>query len=166
MRKKIVMFGIALLLASGVIGCSRGAAATTTDIAITTEHFPDEVFREYLYNEFDTNKNHILEESEILAIHEIVLDNVDIESFRGIGLLSNLESLKISYGIAQSLDVSDCKALRIVNLKSLPITELNVNGCEKLEELYCYYGYLSSLDVSECRKLKRLSCEANYLAEL
>ena len=90
MRKKIVMFGIALLLASGVIGCSRGAAAVTTDIAITTEHFPDEVFREYLYNEFDTNKNHILEESEILAIHEIVLDNVDIESFRGIGLLSNL----------------------------------------------------------------------------
>jgi Leucine-rich repeat (LRR) protein len=49
---------------------------------------------------------------------------------------------------------------------SFHATNLNVNGCTELTELYCYYNQLTSLDVSNNTKLTSLHCGYNQLTGL
>ncbi len=46
------------------------------------------------------------------------------------------------------------------------ILEIDLTGCDKLEELFCYRNNLTSLDVSMCTNLRALVCQENNIKHL
>ncbi len=66
-----------------------------------------------------------------------------------------------------SVDASHNKDLERLDLDDLnSLQSLNVNGCSKLEYLWCYSNQLTSLDLSSCTKLYELNCGDNHLTSL
>ena len=63
-------------------------------IAINSENFPDEVFREYVKTNFDIDKDGFLSENEICSVVEISLNEKDISDLTGIEYFTHLKVLK------------------------------------------------------------------------
>ena len=80
MKKAMVWIGVALGVALGSVGCSDRKATLGNDIPITSENFPDEVFRKYLADEFDLDKSGTLEESELQEVRKVGLKDSDLRS--------------------------------------------------------------------------------------
>ena len=161
-----------------------------------TKAFPDEIFRSYVLNNFDTNRNGIISEEEALNVKKIVVEWSRISSLEGIQYFPNLEyllcrsnpltSLDVSKNIAltyldcsenrlTSLDVSKNIALTYLDCSENRLTSLDVSGCNALTRLRCgifFYDYfhdsygLTSLDVSSCTALTELACYGNRLTSL
>ena len=138
---------------------------TPIEIPIDSEHFPDDIFREYVENEFDNNKNGYLSNSEVDAV-TIDVCNMGISSLVGIEYFDKLESLYCFTNNLTSLDVSNCAALRILNCAENNLTSLDVSNCTALVFLYCDDNNLTSLDVRNCTALKQLWCAENNLTSL
>lgn len=77
---------------------------------------------------------------------------------------SSLKSLKTK-GLS-SLDVTNCKRLETISVRSGDITSLDVSNLPRLEELNCAQNKLTSLKISNCRNLRSLYCSNNMLEEL
>ncbi len=65
-----------------------------------------------------------------------------------------------------SLDASNCTSLENIDCKISSLTSLNINGCNKLERLYCGDNNLSTLDASNCVNLLSLDCYSNKLTSI
>ena len=75
-------------------------------------------------------------------------------------IISNkIEEINIESNQLQSIDVSECPALKIFNCENNPLTELVIEGCRQLENLRCYHTLI-------CREIpewfKQLSNFAHY----
>lgn len=185
--------GLAVLGMTTVIGmllCGTGgpaAYAADGDVAIDAVNFPDEVFREYVQTEFDSDRNGILSLAECAAVSRIGLSGSNISDLQGISFFANLTKLNCSDNNLSSLDVSrntnltelyfmrnNLSSLDIssnVNLRALDckinnITSLNVNENPDLTSLDCSFNNISSLDVSQNVNLKYLNCSGNSISSL
>ena len=163
------------------------ALAEGDEISIEAS-FPDEVFRDYVRNEIDTDGNGSLSETEISAVAEIELNSLEISDLSGIKRFTALEelscydtkltSLDLSGCTAltnlycgennqlMSLDVSNCTALEYLDCEENQLTSLNVSNCTVLGQLECTENQLTSLDVSSCTALHYLDCDDNELESL
>ncbi|MBR1935821.1 MAG: hypothetical protein IJ835_07215 [Muribaculaceae bacterium] len=92
-------------------------------------------------------------------------DSKLITDLSGIKQLEMLEELKVGGHKLETLDVSYMPNLRLLhcdNQKSASkLTELNVEGCESLYQLYCDNNDLSDIDVSTLESLKMIRCNNN-----
>ena len=140
-----------------------------------TKAFPDEIFRSYVLNNFDTNRNGIISEEEALNVKKIVVEWSRISSLEGIQYFPNLEYLLCRSNPLTSLDVSKNIALTYLDCSENRLTSLDVSGCNALTRLRCgifFYDYfhdsygLTSLDVSSCTALTELACYGNRLTSL
>lgn len=76
-------------------------------IAIDEEHFPDEVFREYLKDNFDKDGDGNFSQGEIDSVTSIDVNGKhEIKSLVGISHFSSLKSLNCKWVALTSLDVS------------------------------------------------------------
>lgn len=114
-------------------------------VAINAVNFPDENFRAYVSQEFDTDGNEILDSGEIVAVRDMNVGNYDIDDLTGIEYFYKLNKLDCSQNNLSSLDMS---------------------GNPSLMYLYCWQNNLSSLDVSHNPHLSRLWCHENHLGVL
>ncbi|KXO14824.1 hypothetical protein HMPREF3189_01472, partial [Clostridiales bacterium KA00134] len=103
-------------------------------VKIDEVNFPDEIFREYVKKEFDTDNNEVLSQEECDNVEKINIsqpfgteDSKKVKSLKGLDLFKNLNGLYCDNNQLTSLDVS-----------KNPV----------LEVLYCNYNQLTSLDVS------------------
>lgn len=69
-------------------------------------------------------------------------------------------------GLVGRLDLSECSALRRVDLPSNSITKLRVSACPELTYLVCSFNELDALDAAGCSSLIFLHCMGNRLTEL
>lgn len=139
---------------------------------------PDEALRTYLLENFDRDGDLKLSKEEAAAITELVCEQMDIASLRGIEHMPNLEVLDISYNkIAGELDLSGFDKLKQLDCDHNPLTAVKVAGCAGLESLkandcfvmneYMQTVYtLARIDLTGCVALKSLNFEDNCLTEL
>ena len=143
--------------------------------------FADEVFREYIYDNFDTNHDGFLSRTEALSITNINVCTDNIESVDEIRFFPNLRELHcygtltntntntnnvVSHGKLKSLDVSGNPSLTYLECKFNQLTRLDVSKNTSLTLLYCSSNQLTSLDVTQNPSLTRLECYSNQLTRL
>ena len=132
--------------------------------------FPDDTFRQYVLDSFDTNHDGDLSDSECDAVTTIIVDTERISSLLGVELFPNLESLtcrsNTGNGHLTSLDVTHNTHLTYLNCLGNQLSDLDVSQNPDLRYLNCYHNQLSALDVSNNHLLEDLRCYYNNLSVL
>ncbi len=128
--------------------------------------FPDENFRAYVFENFDTNQDHFLSQEECNAVTVIDVDDKSIASLEGIACFGNLATLKCMGNELTTLDLSHNTALVALNCVLNQLTSLDVTNNPLLSTLSCWSNQLTSLDVSHNTALTYLGCHFNQLASL
>lgn len=62
--------------------------------------------------------------------------------------------------------IGNFTGLILFNCHKNLLTELDMSGCDVLEELYCSHNQLTSLNITRNPKLKKIECSGNKLASL
>ena len=185
MRKVLRMTVIACCLA--LLWCSVAGAADSAGVAINEANFPDEIFREYVSTNFDTDSSDTLSDEEINAVTVIGVYDSGISSLKGIEYFTaltelycgrnNLTELDVSkntelrellcnYSHLTALDVSSNTALVELDIGSNDVRALDVSNNLALESLVFGQNQLTELDVSNNTYLSYLDCSENRLAAL
>ena len=106
------------------------------------------------------------------------INEADFSSYPGMGMwdnqfssltlsyCDNLESLITYMNPIQTLDVSQCPNLQILDCSYSDLTSLNVTQNKELVSLQCYGNAISTLDVTQCTNLVELNAKANQLSTL
>ena len=163
------------------------ANVSAASVSIDENNFPDEIFRNYVYSNFDQNKDHKLSSSEINMVQEIYVDSMGITSLVGVEYFANLSVLYCKGNALSSLDISAntklttlvCSNNSITELDSSNNTLLSALDCRnnRIEELSldnnqelvgvdCSYNQLKDLDLSHNYKLYMLRCNNNHISSL
>lgn len=139
-------------------------------VEIGAENFPDEVFRQYVRDNFDTDRDGKLSLEECGAVTAIDVSGSEsadggMTSLKGIEIFADLHDLNCgnNSGLTE-LDVSANKGLTILDCRNIPITSLDVSSSAKLEQLYCSDTEITTLDLSANTALSNLYCGGCGLA--
>ncbi|MBR3057223.1 MAG: DUF4214 domain-containing protein [Clostridiales bacterium] len=142
------------------------------------KNFPDPVFREYVSDKFDLDKDGKLSKSEAANATDIRVEGMHISDLRGIEYFTRLYALYCSLTNITSLDVSKNLNMRDLYFAGSSITELDISKNTAIERVYGGVALqnlklgkntnltelnvanspLETLDVSGCPALIYLSC--------
>lgn len=177
-RCAMAVFVIFSILSSKII--------VKADSDISLDVFTDDVFRQYISEEFDTDDDGFLSQEEISTITDLNMDGSEAQSLEGIKNLTSLKNLYFSEGSLESLDVSGMENLECVIAIGDDIETVDVSGCDSLVSLYinfnsienltlenmpaletvwCDNNGMTSFEISDCESLKDLDCDFNSLIE-
>ena len=148
------------------MGALPTLADGTGDIGVDEIHFPDELFREYVAENADTDGDGLLSAEEIADVHGIHVRFHGIQDLTGIEHFTALAYLDCSANSLTSLDVSKNAALQSLVCYSNQLTELDVSKNTALSELNCGDNQLTALDVTANGALRSLRCSDNQLTAL
>ena len=143
----------------------NGIAVQSAGVAIDDANFPDANFRTIVEN-YDTNKDSSLSDTEIAAVEEIDCSYKAITNLKGIEYFTALKRLNCESNQLTTLDVSKNKALTYLDCGDNKLTTLDVSKNTALTRLYCLYNQLTTLDVSKNTTLTELNCKYNQLTSL
>lgn len=164
MRKRLLSI---LLLCCMVLTLLPTAAFAADDVVIDETNFPDEGFRQYVKDKFDTNKDDTLSADEIAEAKEIFVEGKPITSFKGIEYFTALTNLECSRTKLTSLDTSHNKKLGYLRCNYIPdLTTLNVSQNTELKVLCCNDNALADLNLTNNSALETLECGDNELTTL
>ncbi len=165
-------------------------AAAATPVELNETNFPDPVFRDYLKETFDFNRNNIVDVSEMKFAKKIMPDEdlrPQIKSVKGIELFPELDTLIINDSPIDTIDISrnpQLKALDISDtgvssldvthnpdLKILKFDRTKVNKIDlthnpNLQHLYCLVAPVTELDLSQNPELQFLDCSGTSISKL
>ena len=102
---KRIIYIILILSALLLTSCVR-TKLNYGDLKIDSWNFPDEIFREFVSENFDTDKNGGLSAEEIEAVTEISIVSKEVSSLEGVKIFTNLRCLECADNNLKSLDVS------------------------------------------------------------
>ena len=142
------------------------ACAGCGELAINAVNFPDEVFRAYVNDYFDTKDDDVLTAEEIAAVEQMIVSNMGIKDLTGVEHFTALTDLDCSENQLTSLDVSRNTALTDLHCDNNQLTSLDVSQNTALTDLDCSENQLTSLDVSRNTALITLICDYNKLTSL
>ena len=143
----------------------NGIAVQSAGVAIDNTNFPDANFRTVVEN-FDTNKDGSLSDTEIAAVEEIECVSKKISDLTGISHFTALKSLKCRNNQLTTLDVSKNTSLKILKCNYNQLTTLDVSKNTALTELRSNINQLTTLDVSKNTALTFINCDRNKLTTL
>ena len=135
-------------------------------IEINSTNFPDANFRSYVANDFDTDANGSLSESEINAVTAIYAAEMNISDLTGIEYFTKLEKLYCWSNQLTTLDLSKNTALRYLSCHGNQLTSLNITKNTALEYLDCNGNQLPGLNLTKNTALTELDCGGNPLTSL
>lgn len=173
-----IAFIFAVLMAGGSMVNVHAAEPAQTDVKIDTQNFPDETFRKYVTQHFDSNKDGALSPEEIAAAKTVNLaDNDSVESVRGIELLPALTEINVSGTAVSGIDVTKNPELKKLNASmcytfdedynmDYLLTSIDVTKNPKLEYLDITYSKIDKLDVSKNPNLEELHAFVTNLSEV
>ena len=136
------------------------------EVVINELRFPDEIFRTYVLENFDTNKSGTLSKDELDAVKEIYLNGKNISSLKGVEYFTELKSLYCSSNKLTDLDITKNLYLKELYCHENQLTALNVSNNTALTRLYCSKNQLTDLDVSKNIALEGINCDGNQLTAL
>ena len=127
---------------------------------------PDAIFKSYLLENFDMDKDGEISKEEALEIKEIICLQLDIASVKGIESFPNLEILNCMNNKITSLDVSNNLKLKELSFSDNNIGTIDVSNNTLLTKLFYINCGLSDLDVKANTELLELNCSDNMLTDL
>ena len=163
------------VMSVGIGSCTITAKATSGVSASCTCNvvgnppvfvFEDNVFKNYIYSNFDKNNDGFLSREEVLLVTNISCRESAISSLSGIEYFPNVRWIYCDGNRLTSLDVSSNPALQYLCCHDNQLTSLDVSRNSALESLICYDNQLTSLDISRNSALETLNCNGNQLTSL
>ena len=132
-------------------------------VEIAEETFPDEIFRKYVIENFDTDQpDGKLSVYEVQRSKDVLMDGEEgepsmVASLKGIEYLSNVQFIRINYSLVEDLDVSNNPELEVLAIEHTNIDNIDLSNNEKMRILECspsvkvtgYNGSISTLE-SNC----------------
>ncbi len=112
---------------------------SVSGVIINEQNFPDEYFRTIVSEDFDTDQNGILSDTEIAAAESVTINDKNTKTLKGVEFLTELTSLDCSNFVDSSGNVGS-----IAN----KLTSLDLSKNTKLYKLICSGNQLTSLDLS------------------
>ncbi len=167
--KKLATVLAAAVLTAGSVPVTAFAA---DGVAVDETHFPDAIFRAYVSENCDTDKDGVLSNEEIAAVTWIELSvSIDatenlITTFKGVEYFTALTNLHVAGNPIKELDVSKNTALTKLGCEFCELSSLDVSKNTALTSLECYHNNIAKLDLSNNKSLTRLVCHDNQLEEL
>ena len=155
-----------LYFPDGTFDIDLTAHAAEGDVAINETNFPDEAFRNYVDENFDTTNDDTLDAAEIAMVTSIAVYDMGISDLKGVEYFTALTDLYCGSNQLTSLDVSKNTALTKLHCESNQLTSLDVTNNTALTNLDCHSNQLTSLDVSKNMALTDLYCYSNQLTSL
>ena len=137
-----------------------------SNITINKSNFPDDIFRQYVLNNCDADKNQSLSDQEIAGVTTLFINNMDIADLTGIGYFTALNRLICEDNKLTALDVSKNTALTKLDCGRNQLTALDLSHNTALKMLWCNVNQLTSLDLSHNTALTFLCCDYNQLTAL
>lgn len=135
-------------------------------IAIDETNFPDSVFRQYLFDDYEFAKDGILTDEEIRSTTKLAIDYDYIESLKGIEFFTALETLWCNDNELTELDLSRNTKLKFLDCSYNHLTKLNISNNTALIYLDCYGNNLTELDVTKNTALVQLDFDFNKLTSI
>lgn len=130
---------------------------------------PDEVFRLYLIDHFDTDGDGNLSNHEAAAVKTIDVSGLapsnHIHSLEGIEHFTALESLNCEGHHLTSLDLSSNTGITTLNCKGNRLVSLDITKCTALETLDLSGNSLTDIDLEQNVALKQLIIDGNETLE-
>lgn len=170
MRRKITGTVISTFLSLGLLFIpwieQNQVYGADAPVAIDETNFPDEIFREYVKDNIDTDGNGGLSVSEMESVKDIDISGRGLTDLTGVEYFDNLEYLRCCNNQLSSLDVSRNTALKELICYNNQISSLDVSYNVALKELWCGGNQISSLDVEQNVDLVKLVCSENQISSL
>lgn len=167
MKSKIIAVVTAICMVLTISPMSASSAfAADGNIAIDAANFPDSVFRTYVSDNFDTDKDGNLSEREIKAARTIELNGKGITTLKGVEHFIYVQYLDCSNNSLTSLDVSKLTRMSNFVCDNNQLTSLDVSKNTNLMYLLCAGNQLKTLDLSNNEYISSISCEDNELTNL
>ena len=138
--------------------CVIFAPRAWADVAVDETNFPDENFRAYVSENFDSDKDGYLSEEERTAATFLDVSAQSISSLKGIEYFTALTTLNCYNNQLATLDVSKNTALQSLNCNSNDLTALDLSNNTALTSLQCNSNKLTALDLSNNSNLSNLEC--------
>ena len=115
---------------------SKKETGENGEISISSENFPDEVFRDYILKTADLNFDESLSRDETDNVKNIILSNrEDLKNLAGIDFFKNLEYLSIVNTGVTKLDAGSLPNIKTLRISGTGITSLDLSGNSRLVTL-------------------------------
>ena len=163
MKKRCLSLLLAILMAFSLLPAMTARAAG--DVEINESNFPDEIFRNYVKENIDTDGNGILSQEEISVSRSIDVSNKGISSLKGVEFFTSLIYLYCKGNQLSSLDVSKNSDLWNLDCSGNKLTSLDLSNNLFLGEINCSNNQLTSLIINGCFP-DYLDCTGNKIAVL
>ena len=128
----IILTLVFLIIAPVIFGNMHKVYADNGNVTINATNFPDENFRSYVKDNFDSDKNGILSAEEIAGVSSIKIDNSNIYDLTGLEYFANLTQLIYNNNQLTNLDISNNRSLEILNCTSNHLTSLDLSNNDNL----------------------------------
>ena len=165
-KRKVIGFLCSVVFCIAIAAGMPQVAKAAGEVAINETNFPDEIFRNYVKNNFDNDSNNVLSEEEIAGAKGISLDESGITSLTGIEHFTALTELFCGRNQLTALDVSNNTMLTTLYCYDNQLTTLDISKNMVLTHLHCSFNQLTALDISKNTALTSLFCGDNQLTVL
>lgn len=129
------------------------------DVEINEVNFPDEIFRNYVLDKRDTDKNGFLSKNEIEKTGTVNVKNMGITSLKGIEYFTKMINFFCDNNDLTELDLSKNAEIKSFSCGNNPIKSLNLKNNTELQYLTCINCALTDLDVSSNINLIHIDCQ-------
>ena len=135
------------------------------DIDINETNFPDRKFRKFLLAQTYGADGKLTPE-EIDGVTSMKVQFMEIQSLKGIEHFTALTSLKCSFNLLKTLDLTQNTALTRLFCYENNILSIDLSQNTELETLSCSENQLRTLDLSKNTVLSWVNCSNNLLTAL
>jgi hypothetical protein len=124
---------------------------------------PDEGFKSYCLQWFDTNSDRQISVKEAASVTEIKCPFYNIKSLQGIEYFTSLKNLSCCDNDLTTLDVRQNKELVYLNCSNNRLSQIDISNNKALHDLNCTGNQLKTLEVCANSSLQTLFCGYNQL---
>ena len=159
LAKVFSLLGAAIFTAT----CMSFNAYAADDIAIDETNFPDEAFRGYISENYDTDKNGSLSDEEIenateLSLTDPIVDENNIVlqpdlDLTGIEHLKKLQDISVCFYNVKNADLSGIEALTDIGFTAGSVSGLVLGDLSSLENININNSELTELSLVDCPEL-------------
>ncbi len=169
--KKITagLLSIMVVLSGNLFQFSASAEPRVETIPISAENFPDTIFRKYVSDTFDADKDAVLSPEEISSVTSVSVRLKGIQDLKGIEYFSNLKYLNAELNYLKTLDVSKNTKLESIIVANNRLTSIklpNDNRNDTLVYLDVFANGLQELNVHNLFALGFIHADDNELTTL
>ncbi len=136
------------------------------DVDIDSYYFPDEIFRNYVKNNFDKNNDDILDDNEIAGVTTIPVGFTYTISNDAEKITIQKSNYNLPSGIKSLSGIDNFPNLTTLACINNDLETLDIYRNDKLVALFCSGNNLTSTLYLESAKLQYVECDNNHITDI